>query len=296
MWTRSSASTTMAGRGWTSTTLAQQVWCCRLPGVCNWQRGRLCCVCGPLQLTAHQCCHAGPQDGVWWCKAVGDTVQGDDSRNAFNEVVAWMPPGGGGSRFVFTGRGGGANPVGFGARDGHTPPHYPWLVAVDPRGGVLMAVSNLRAQQLARQPGRQSLTALLPLLPGWLHAGHGRAWRVAAAAPGAWRPDSHRIVRFLARAAGLQCARVGFGGSQPGIQVCVQAGGAAAARAGATLAAVPDCRRLATQVWQRRSQHAGPRLGRLGHTRPQPRAAAGLLWRAAQPAQRHGADATAAGM
>ena len=30
----------------------------------------------------------------------------------------------------------------FGARDGTTPPHYPWLVAVDPRGGVLMSVSG----------------------------------------------------------------------------------------------------------------------------------------------------------
>lgn len=30
----------------------------------------------------------------------------------------------------------------FGARDGTTPPHYPWLVAVDPRGGVLMSVSE----------------------------------------------------------------------------------------------------------------------------------------------------------
>lgn len=30
----------------------------------------------------------------------------------------------------------------FGARDGTTPPHYPWLVAVDPRGAVLMAVSH----------------------------------------------------------------------------------------------------------------------------------------------------------
>jgi hypothetical protein len=47
--------------------------------------------------------------------------------------------GSGPCRFIFTGRGGGANPIGFGERIGVTPPHYPWLIAVDPRGAFLMA-------------------------------------------------------------------------------------------------------------------------------------------------------------
>eukprot|EP00775_Hariotina_reticulata_P008648 gene8648-8829_t len=92
---------------------------------------------------------AGPVDGIYWCKAVGSEIEGAEGSH-FNEIFAWTAKEGGQSHFIFPGRGGGANPVGFGDRLGHTPAHYPWLVAVDPRGGLIMTgmgahgVSRLR--------------------------------------------------------------------------------------------------------------------------------------------------------
>ncbi len=84
---------------------------------------------------------SGPKDGIYWCVAVAENLVGDEGRH-FNEIYAWTSTASNGSRFIFTGRGGGANPIGFGERLGTTPPHYPWLVAVDPRGAVLMAVGT----------------------------------------------------------------------------------------------------------------------------------------------------------
>mmetsp|Transcript_17951 Transcript_17951/g.38548 ORF Transcript_17951/g.38548 Transcript_17951/m.38548 type:complete len:859 (+) Transcript_17951:175-2751(+) len=81
---------------------------------------------------------AGPKDGTYWCMAVAETIPGQEGYH-YNEVYAWTPPEGGGSRWIFTGRGGGANPNAWGPRNGVTPPHYPWLVAVDPRGALLVA-------------------------------------------------------------------------------------------------------------------------------------------------------------
>lgn len=95
---------------------------------------------------------AGPRDGIYWCKSVGGGVDGDPSSDRFNEVYAWLPPQGGQSRFIF-GDDWEPHPNSWGRRSETGPPHYPWLVAVDPRGAVLVAgmgehgVSRLRARR-----------------------------------------------------------------------------------------------------------------------------------------------------
>ena len=95
--------------------------------------------------------NSGPKDGIYWCKSVGDEIDGDAGAH-FNEVYAWLPPEGGKSRYVF-GEHWNPYPAGWGARDETNAPHYPWLVAVDPRGAVLVGgfgmhgVSRLRARR-----------------------------------------------------------------------------------------------------------------------------------------------------
>lgn len=80
---------------------------------------------------------AGPQNGIYWCKAVGEDVDGETTTR-FNEVYAWLPPDGGLSRWIFS-RSLIMYPNGWGKASETSPPHYPWLVAVDPRGAVLFA-------------------------------------------------------------------------------------------------------------------------------------------------------------
>jgi hypothetical protein len=81
--------------------------------------------------------NAGPRDGIYWCKFVGSELDGEAGER-FNEVYAWLPPGGGLSRFIF-GDDWEPHPDGWGLRSNTDPPHYPWLVAVDPRGALLIA-------------------------------------------------------------------------------------------------------------------------------------------------------------
>jgi Calx-beta domain/Fibronectin type III domain len=81
--------------------------------------------------------NTGPRDGIYWCKFVGSDVDGEAGER-FNEVYAWLPPGGGLSRFIF-GDDWEPHPDGWGLRSNTDPPHYPWLVAVDPRGALLIA-------------------------------------------------------------------------------------------------------------------------------------------------------------
>lgn len=81
--------------------------------------------------------NSGPRDGIYWCKFVGETVDGEDGSH-YNEVFAWLAPDGGTSRFVF-GDDWEPYPDGWGRRDSTNAPHYPWLVAVDPRGALLVA-------------------------------------------------------------------------------------------------------------------------------------------------------------
>ena len=95
--------------------------------------------------------NSGPRNGIYWCKSVGEEIPGEDGSH-FNEVYAWLPPEGGQSRFIF-GDDWNPYPEGWGARDSTNPAHYPWLVAVDPRGALLIGgfgthgVSRLRVRR-----------------------------------------------------------------------------------------------------------------------------------------------------
>jgi len=95
--------------------------------------------------------NSGPKDGIYWCKSVGEAIEGGEGSH-FNEIYAWLPPNGGQSRYVF-GSHWNPYPEGWGVREGTNAPHYPWLVAVDPRGAVLLGgfgthgVSRLRLRR-----------------------------------------------------------------------------------------------------------------------------------------------------
>jgi hypothetical protein len=92
--------------------------------------------------------NAGPKDGIYWCKFVS-TIPGE----LFNEAYGWVPPNGGTSMPLFTAETG-LYPDGWGRRTQANAPHYPWLVAVDPRGALLVAgggehgVSRLRKRRV----------------------------------------------------------------------------------------------------------------------------------------------------
>ena len=141
--------------------------------------------------------HSGPKNGIYWCKAVGEGIEGDGGSH-FNEIYAWLPPEGGESRFVF-GEHWNPHPEGWGVREAATPPHYPWLVAVDPRGAVLVGgfgthgVSRLRV----RRDGD-------PVPPRYHPAGHedGRLVR-ASGAPWLW-PGPPGAARYASRPASLK--------------------------------------------------------------------------------------------
>jgi hypothetical protein len=141
--------------------------------------------------------NSGPRNGIYWCKAVGEEIDGDGGAH-YNEIYAWLPPDGGTSRFVF-GEHWNPYPEGWGASDATTAPHYPWLIAVDPRGAVLVGgfgmhgVSRLRARR-ADDP-----------IPARYHpAGHedGRSvW--ASGAPWIW-PGPPGSARYASRPASLK--------------------------------------------------------------------------------------------
>lgn len=82
----------------------------------------------------------GPRDGVYWCVAVTSLLNpqsGESGGGQFNEVYGWLPPAGGTSRMVIEGDTG-LHPDGWGGRTWTNPPHYPWVVAVDRRGAILV--------------------------------------------------------------------------------------------------------------------------------------------------------------
>lgn len=141
--------------------------------------------------------NSGPKNGIYWCKAVGDEIEGDGGAH-YNEIYAWLPPDGGTSRYVF-GEHWNPYPEGWGARDETNAPHYPWLVAVDPRGGVLVGgfgthgVSRLRVRR-ADDP-----------IPARYHpAGHEDARFVwATGAPWIW-PGPPGSERYASRPASLK--------------------------------------------------------------------------------------------
>lgn len=81
--------------------------------------------------------NAGPKDGIYWCKSVGADMDGDPGSNRYNEVYAWIPPEGGLSS-PFSRQSWEPFSHGWGRNGAVRLPHYPWAIAVDPRGAVLM--------------------------------------------------------------------------------------------------------------------------------------------------------------
>lgn len=141
--------------------------------------------------------NSGPKDGIYWCKSVGEEIDGVTGAH-FNEVYAWLPPDGGTSRYVF-GEHWNPHPAGWGARDETTPPHYPWLVAVDPRGAVL--VGGFGAHGVSRLRVRRASD---PVPARYHPSGHedGRfVW--ATGAPWIW-PGPPGAARFPSRSAALK--------------------------------------------------------------------------------------------
>lgn len=95
---------------------------------------------------------AGPLDGVYWCASNGDRIEGEEG-GRFNEVYAWAPADStGASRFLF-GPNSDAWPRGWGLPQTTVPQHYPWVIAVDPRGGFL--TGGFGANGLSRVRPRQ---------------------------------------------------------------------------------------------------------------------------------------------
>jgi hypothetical protein len=141
--------------------------------------------------------NSGPKNGIYWCKSVGEGVAGDPGAR-FNEVYAWIPPEGGGSRLIF-GDDWNPYPEGWGARDEVNPPHYPWLVAVDPRGAVLLG--GFGAHGVSRLRARRSSDPV----PAVYHPGGHESGRAiwASGAPWTW-PGPPGAERFASRNAALR--------------------------------------------------------------------------------------------
>lgn len=81
--------------------------------------------------------NSGPKDGIYWSMTTsGGVVSGEDVGDRhINELFAWLPADGGVSKWV-TGPDWEANPDGWGSRYNTDIPHYPWNVAIDPRGAI----------------------------------------------------------------------------------------------------------------------------------------------------------------
>jgi hypothetical protein len=141
--------------------------------------------------------NSGPKNGIYWCKSVGDEIDGEASAH-FNETYAWLPPEGGQSRFIF-GDDWNPYPEGWGARDAANAPHYPWLVAVDPRGAVL--VGGFGAHGVSRLRMRRESD---PIPTVYHPAGHEDGRQVwASGAPWIW-PGPPGGERFTSRPASLK--------------------------------------------------------------------------------------------
>ena len=82
--------------------------------------------------------NSGPLDGVYFCTVVASVVDGSEERR-FNEVFAWFPGNGSETMAFYSGPDLDWNPDGWGPIGITDLPHYPWLVAVDPRGGLFMS-------------------------------------------------------------------------------------------------------------------------------------------------------------
>jgi hypothetical protein len=94
--------------------------------------------------------NSGPRDGIYYGVFTSSGIEGEPDRHP-NEVYGWIPPEGGSARSLFADWD--PFPDGWGRINQTDPPHYPWLIAVDPRGAVLIAgsgehgISRLRARR-----------------------------------------------------------------------------------------------------------------------------------------------------
>lgn len=81
--------------------------------------------------------NSGPKDGIYWCVSVAADMDGAPGSNRYNEVFAWLAPEGGLSH-PFSYESWAPFARGWGRGGQARFPHYPWLIAVDPRGALLM--------------------------------------------------------------------------------------------------------------------------------------------------------------
>lgn len=100
--------------------------------------------------------HSGPKDGIYTCVFQGSQPDGETTPHT-NEFYAWVPADGSApGHFIFNDFE--PNPDGLGPRAQTDPPHYCWMVAVDPRGALLMAgggehgVTRLRMRKATGDP------------------------------------------------------------------------------------------------------------------------------------------------
>ena len=85
--------------------------------------------------------NSGPLDSIYWVQGVGSgPMESEGPNNLYhvNELFAWVPAEGGLSRWVVT-RDDQSHPDGWGRLQQTDIPHYPWLVAIDPRGAVFVS-------------------------------------------------------------------------------------------------------------------------------------------------------------
>lgn len=99
--------------------------------------------------------NSGPLDSIYWVQGVGSgPMESEGPNNLYhvNELFAWLPAEGGQSRWVIT-RDDQSYPDGWGRLQQSDVPHYPWLVAIDPRGAIFTAgmaehgITRIRARR-----------------------------------------------------------------------------------------------------------------------------------------------------
>jgi outer membrane biosynthesis protein TonB len=113
----------------------------------NWERGW---VWGDVDRWGN----AGVQDGIYWGNAVSiGPPPGNETEDRFNENYRYTNLSGTVKSWVF-GVSRNHKPVGYGPILSTRPPHYPWLMAVDPRGAVF--IGGIGSHGVTRLRGRKS--------------------------------------------------------------------------------------------------------------------------------------------
>jgi hypothetical protein len=138
----------------------------------NWTRGW---VWGDVDRTGN----SGVVDGIYWGNATSMLpLPAGETSDRFNENYRFTSLNGTIHSFVF-GRSMQYDPEGFGAVSRTLPPHYPWLMAVDPRGAVIFG--GIGDHGLTRLRVRTSTDPVVPDGPGHLDA--RRVWNLGAPSP-----------------------------------------------------------------------------------------------------------------